>query len=70
MTDRLIADYLRAATAQNIIEGWYHTGPLVQNDWVVNSSLGAQQMSRAETIGYVEMLKEAGIEPRPVTRPQ
>jgi len=71
LTDRTIADYLRGATSEGVIEGWYHTGPLAANDWVVNSRLtGAQQYSRAEIIGYVSMLKEAGLDPRPIKWPK
>jgi hypothetical protein len=65
MDDRDMRAYLRAATGERLIEGWYHYDGVDGRHWVVNAIDGPTSTYDSVAVAdFCGMLKSAGVEPR------
>jgi len=64
MTDREIRAYLRGATRDRVLSGWYHYERLDAREWIVSTPIaGARIYDQAGVEDYCRALASAGIEP-------
>ena len=67
MTDREIRAYLRGATRERVLSGWYHYERFEEREWIVSTPFtGAQVYDQAGVEDYCRALASAGIEPLPI----
>jgi hypothetical protein len=64
MRDDTIDAYLRGATRDRVLVGWYAYGPEEARRWVINPGIGlSRTMDRSESERYVEGLWADGVVP-------